>query len=176
MGNFVTYYCRCSGEDKWFDLAGAFQELCRRNGRNEQPLQELSDDASSGQASDVEDAEAEPQDATCTLHPDDGDVDLQSSDVDSDTADVRRPRPHSDRTCCPRVCLLRARFVCMNYQNKDSNMDYIDKFFSENNRALVLKPENLRYVQVTIAEPKKQDPNLSYATRNVEADYYNFNI
>ena len=55
-------------------------------------------------------------------------------------------------------------------------MDYIDKFFSENNRALVLKPENLRYVQVTIAEPKKQDPNLSYATRNVEADYYNFNI
>ena len=46
-------YCRCSGEDEWYDLAGAFQELCRRNGRNEQPLQELSDDASSGRASDV---------------------------------------------------------------------------------------------------------------------------
>jgi hypothetical protein len=68
------------------------------------------------------------------------------------------------------------QFICMCYQNRDSNMEYIDKFFSENNRALVLKPEKLRYVQVTIAEPKKQDPNLSYATRNVEADYYNFNI
>ena len=68
------------------------------------------------------------------------------------------------------------QFICMCYQDNDSNMQYIDKFFSDNNRALVLKPEKLRYVQVTIPEPEKQDPKLSYATRDVKADYYKFNI
>jgi len=68
------------------------------------------------------------------------------------------------------------QFICMCYQDNDSNLQYIDKFFSDNNRALVLKPEKLRYVQVTIPEPTKQDPNLSYATRDIKADYYKFNI
>ena len=68
------------------------------------------------------------------------------------------------------------QFICMSYQDNDSNMKYIDKFFSDNNRAMVLKPEKLRYVQVTIPEPTKQDPKLSYATRDIKADYYKFNI
>lgn len=68
------------------------------------------------------------------------------------------------------------QFICMCYQNIDSNMEYIIKFFNDNNKALVLKPENLRYVPVTIPNPTPQDPKLSYATREVKADYYNFNI
>ena len=68
------------------------------------------------------------------------------------------------------------QFICMCYQDNDSNLQYIDKFFSDNNRALVLKPEKLRYIQVTIPEPTKQDPQLSYATRDIKADYYKFNI
>tara|TARA_Y100000022_G_C13254225_1_gene378799 strand:+ start:856 stop:1977 length:1122 start_codon:yes stop_codon:yes gene_type:complete len=68
------------------------------------------------------------------------------------------------------------QFVCMCYQNLDQNMQYINKFFTDSNRSLVLKPEKLRYIPVTIDPPKKQDPNLSYATRDIKADYYKFNI
>lgn len=68
------------------------------------------------------------------------------------------------------------QFVCMCYQNMDQNMEYINKFFTDSKRALALKPEKLRWVPVTIDPPKKQDPNLSYATRDIEADYYKFNI
>jgi hypothetical protein len=68
------------------------------------------------------------------------------------------------------------QFICMCYQNLDSNMEYVNKFFSDNNRALVLKPEKLRHIPVTISQPDKQDPNLSYATRDIKADYYKFNI
>ncbi len=68
------------------------------------------------------------------------------------------------------------QFVCMCYQNLDQNMEYINKFFTDAKRALALKPEKLRWVPVTIDPPKKQDPKLSYATRDIEADYYKFNI
>ena len=68
------------------------------------------------------------------------------------------------------------QFVCMCYQNNDSNMEYIDKFFDDAGKALVLKPEKLRYIVVTIPEPTKQDKNLSYATRNIEANYYKYKI
>jgi hypothetical protein len=66
------------------------------------------------------------------------------------------------------------QMVAMRYQ-------YIDNFFEENNtffdncgHAFCLKPENLRFKPVTIAKPTPQNPALSYATRNVQTDYYNF--
>jgi hypothetical protein len=50
------------------------------------------------------------------------------------------------------------------------------QFFDNAGTAFVLKPENLRYKQETIPNPPKQDPNLSYATRNIESEYYKFEI
>jgi hypothetical protein len=40
----------------------------------------------------------------------------------------------------------------------------------------VLKPIELRYTAITIADPTPQNPDYSYATRNVSSDYYNFNM
>ena len=67
------------------------------------------------------------------------------------------------------------QFVAMRYQ-------YIDNFFKENKTffdncgyAFCLKPEKLRFQPVTIPAPTPQDPQLSYATRNMSSDYYNFN-
>jgi len=48
-------------------------------------------------------------------------------------------------------------------------------FFDRAGYAFALKPENLRYIPVTIPEPTPQKPEYSYSTRNVGTDYYNFN-
>jgi hypothetical protein len=40
----------------------------------------------------------------------------------------------------------------------------------------VLKPEKLRYVPVMIELPPPQNPELAYATRTVQSDFYQFNI
>ena len=68
------------------------------------------------------------------------------------------------------------QMVAMRYQ-------YIDNFLEENavlfdgaGYAFVLKPANLRYQVVTIPDPTPQNPQLSYATRNVSTDYYKFNF
>ena len=58
----------------------------------------------------------------------------------------------------------------------DTNLRHYIEFFNENSAAFVLKPEKLRFVPVTISKPKKQDPKLSYATRKIESDFYNYNI
>ena len=68
------------------------------------------------------------------------------------------------------------QMVGMCYQNYDNNLEFYESFFAENGHAFVLKPENLRYVQVTIPAPTTQDPKLSYANRPVKSDYYSFNI
>jgi hypothetical protein len=68
------------------------------------------------------------------------------------------------------------QMVGMCYQNYDNNLEFYESFFAENGHAFVLKPENLRYVQVTIPAPTPQNPKLSYANRPVKSDYYSFNI
>lgn len=68
------------------------------------------------------------------------------------------------------------QLVGMCYQNYDSNMEFYEAFFAENKSAFVLKPSNLRYTQVKIDVPPPQDPALSYASRTVKSDYYNFTI
>jgi hypothetical protein len=68
------------------------------------------------------------------------------------------------------------QFVGMCYQNYDSNMEFYESFFAEQNSAFVLKPEHLRYEVVKIKVPPPQNKDLSYAPRNVKSDYYDFTI
>jgi hypothetical protein len=64
----------------------------------------------------------------------------------------------------------------MRYQEIDTNIEVNDIFFDENGYAFVLKPEKLRYIPVTIELPPPQNPELSYATRTVQSDFYKFEI
>jgi hypothetical protein len=64
----------------------------------------------------------------------------------------------------------------MRYQKIDTNIEENDIFFDENGYAFVLKPEKLRYIPVTISAPPPQNPELSYATRTVQSDFYKFEI
>ncbi len=68
------------------------------------------------------------------------------------------------------------QMLAMRYQTVDANLEEMIQFFDNAGTAFVLKPENLRYKPETIPEPPKQDPKLSYATRNIESDYYKFEI
>jgi hypothetical protein len=68
------------------------------------------------------------------------------------------------------------QWIGMNFQNFDANMEYYDLFFDKTGSAFVLKPEMLRYVPVTIPNPKPQDPNNSYTTRTISTDYYSFSV
>lgn len=64
----------------------------------------------------------------------------------------------------------------MRYQSINTNIEENDIFFDENGYAFVLKPANLRYIPVTIPLPPPQNPELSYATRTVQSDFYKFEI
>lgn len=68
------------------------------------------------------------------------------------------------------------QMLAMRYQTIDTNIEENDAFFNEKGYAFVLKPEALRYIQVTIPLPPAQNPELSYATRTVQSDFYKFNI
>lgn len=68
------------------------------------------------------------------------------------------------------------QWVGMSFQNFDSNMEYYSLFFDEVGHAFVLKPEHLRFVPVTIPDPKPQDPANSYTTRTVATDYYSISV
>jgi len=68
------------------------------------------------------------------------------------------------------------QMIGMCYQNYDANLQFYEEFFATAGHAFVLKPETLRYVEVTIAEPVKQNPELSYAPRVTQSSYYNFTV
>jgi len=69
-----------------------------------------------------------------------------------------------------------SQMTAMRYQNSDVNLQESEKFFNDNGYAFVLKPERLRYIPVTIPSPVPQNPAVSYQTRTVSSDYYNFQV
>lgn len=64
------------------------------------------------------------------------------------------------------------QFACMNIQNVDSHLVYTMNTFYQNQSAFILKPENLRYVPVTIDKPLPQNPKLSYAQKVISKPYF----
>jgi hypothetical protein len=68
------------------------------------------------------------------------------------------------------------QWVGMNFQNFDDNMQYYTIYFDKVGHAFVLKPENLRFVPVTIPDPTPQDPANSFTSRDVSTDYYSFSV
>ena len=68
------------------------------------------------------------------------------------------------------------QLLAMRYQKIDTNIEENDVFFEENSYAFVLKPEKLRYIPVTISLPPPQNPELAYAPRTIQSDFYKFNI
>ena len=68
------------------------------------------------------------------------------------------------------------QLLAMRYQKIDTNIEENDILFDENGYAFVLKPEKLRYIPVTIPLPPPQNPELAYAPRNVQSDFYKFDI
>jgi hypothetical protein len=68
------------------------------------------------------------------------------------------------------------QLLAIRYQEVDTNLAENNVFFDDNGHAFVLKPEKLRYVPQTIPAPPPQDPALSFATRDVKSDFYNFEI
>jgi hypothetical protein len=68
------------------------------------------------------------------------------------------------------------QMLAMRYQTVDTNIEENDLFFNEAGHAFVLKPENLRNILETIPAPPAQDPALSFATRTISSDFYNFEI
>lgn len=68
------------------------------------------------------------------------------------------------------------QLLAMRYQTVDTNLEENDMFFNDEGHAFVLKPEKLRYVPEIIPDPPAQDPNVSFATREVKSDFYSFEI
>ena len=68
------------------------------------------------------------------------------------------------------------QMLAMRYQNYDANLEENDMFFDETGYAFCLKPEKLRYIPIVVEVPPLPNPDVSYSTRTVSSDYYNFNI
>ena len=66
------------------------------------------------------------------------------------------------------------QMVAMRYQLVDNLLMENALFFDRAGYAFSLKPENLRYIPVTIPTPTPQNPAYSYATREVSSDFYSF--
>jgi hypothetical protein len=64
----------------------------------------------------------------------------------------------------------------MRYSKIDTNIQENDIFFNDNGYAFVLKPKRLRYTPVTIPLPPPQNPDLAFAPRTIESDFYKFTI
>jgi len=68
------------------------------------------------------------------------------------------------------------QMIAMRFQLVDNLLMENTLFFDRGGYAFVLKPESLRYVLVTIDAPAAQNPDVSYATRTISSDYYQFDI
>lgn len=68
------------------------------------------------------------------------------------------------------------QLLAMRYPKIDTNVEENDVFFDQHGVAFVLKPEALRYIPETVPLPPPQNPDVAYATKTVQSDYYHFNI
>ena len=68
------------------------------------------------------------------------------------------------------------QFVAMSFQNYDVNLEQYNDFFDGNRSAFVIKPDNQRFIPLTIPKPPPQNPDLSYETRDIKSDFYSYNI
>jgi hypothetical protein len=68
------------------------------------------------------------------------------------------------------------QLLAMRYSKIDANIEENNMFFNDNGYAFVLKPESLRYIPNTIPLPPPQNPELAFAPRTVQSDFYKFNI
>lgn len=62
--------------------------------------------------------------------------------------------------------------ICMNFQNLDENLIYYLEQFNRERSGFILKPQELRYIPITVERPKKQDPKVSFASQKVEKPYF----
>jgi hypothetical protein len=75
------------------------------------------------------------------------------------------------------VCrTMGCQMVAMRYQYVDNFLEENTLLFDKCGFAFCLKPESLRNKVVTVEAPPEQDPNLSYATRNITTNFYSFDI
>ena len=68
------------------------------------------------------------------------------------------------------------QLLAMRYSELDVNIEENNMFFDNNGYAFVLKPKHLRYIPDTIPLPPPQNPELAFAERTVQSDFYRFNI
>ena len=68
------------------------------------------------------------------------------------------------------------QMLAMRYQLFDEYLQENNMFFDNHGSAFVLKPERLRQKDISIPAPPDQNPELSYATRSVKSDFYDFEI
>ena len=68
------------------------------------------------------------------------------------------------------------QFIAMSFQNYDSNLEHYNAFFDGKRTAFVLKPENLRFIPLTIEVPPPSPPAYSFQARSISSDYYDYRI
>ena len=69
------------------------------------------------------------------------------------------------------------QLLAMRYSKiDDTNLKENNLFFDDKGYAFVLKPERLRHIPITVSLPPPQNPDLAYAPRTVQSDFYKFNI
>jgi hypothetical protein len=87
--------------------------------------------------------------------------------------DVGRAPPNPDPTI---VRETGSQFMTIRFQAMDTNGEATEAFFDDAGSAFVLKPARLRNVPVEVPTPPPQNPDLSFATRQVSSDFYQFDI
>ena len=68
------------------------------------------------------------------------------------------------------------QLLAMRYQYVDQYLEENIAFFDKSGLAFVLKPLRLRFQVTTIPDLVEQNPELNYADRIVQSDFYKFNI
>jgi len=63
------------------------------------------------------------------------------------------------------------QMTALSFQNKDENLKMYNKLFEDDGHAFVLKPENLRYIPVTIPAAKPPPKAYSYAKRKIDLPF-----